>query len=176
MVDGTGFPKHGEDSVGVDRQYSGTLGKTGNCQVAVNLHHVGEQGNAVLGWRLCPPESWTKDSARRKATRVPKEVVFRKKWELALDLLDPMPPGRYSASNGGEVELAANSRLSIVGSTLLAGAARPLIDCIGTTARLTGLPLLSVLQMATLHPGRVAPGRVPHSWQPRRYIAISLGP
>src|ERR1039458_5008798 len=52
VVDDTGFPKQGGDSVGVDRQYSGTLGKTGNCQVAVSLHHVGEQGNAVLGRRL----------------------------------------------------------------------------------------------------------------------------
>ncbi len=78
VVDDTGFPKQGEDSVGVDRQYSGTLGKTGNCQVAVSLHHVGEQGNAVLGWRLYLPESWTKDSARRQAAGVPEEVVFRK--------------------------------------------------------------------------------------------------
>jgi SRSO17 transposase len=88
VVDDTGFPKQGADSVGVDRQYSGTLGKTGNCQVAVSLHHVGEQGNTVLGWRLYLPESWTKDPARRQAAGVPEEVVFKKKWELALDLLD----------------------------------------------------------------------------------------
>jgi SRSO17 transposase len=88
VVDDTGFPKQGEDSVGVDRQYSGTLGKTGNCQVAVSLHHVGEQGNAVLGWRLYLPEAWTKDPARRQAAGVPEEVVFKKKWELALELLD----------------------------------------------------------------------------------------
>ena len=69
VVDDTGFPKQGEDSVGVDRQYSGTLGKTGNCQVAVSLHHVGEQGNAVLGWRLYLPETWTKDEERRQAGR-----------------------------------------------------------------------------------------------------------
>lgn len=87
-VDDTGFPKQGEESVGVDRQYSETLGKTGNCQVAVSLHHVGEQGNAVLGWRLYLPETWTKDEKRRAAAGVPEEVVFKKKWELALDLID----------------------------------------------------------------------------------------
>jgi SRSO17 transposase len=88
VVDDTGFPKQGEDSVGVDRQYSGTLGKTGSCQVAVSLHHVGERGNAVLGWRLYLPETWTKDEKRRQAAGVPEEVVFKKKWELAVDLID----------------------------------------------------------------------------------------
>jgi SRSO17 transposase len=88
VVDDTGFPKQGEDSVGVARQYSGTLGKTGNCQVAVSLHHVGEQGNAVLGWRLYLPESWAKDQERRKAAGVPEEVAFKRKWELALELID----------------------------------------------------------------------------------------
>src|SRR6201981_2973681 len=52
VIDDTGFPKQGEHSVGVERQYSGTLGKVGNCQVAVSLHHVGEQGSTVLGGRL----------------------------------------------------------------------------------------------------------------------------
>ena len=88
VVDDTGFPKQGADSVGVDRQYSGTLGKTGNCQVAVSLHHVGEQGNAVLGWRLNLPETWTQDQARRQAAGIPEGVVFKKKWELALELID----------------------------------------------------------------------------------------
>ena len=88
VVGDTGFPKQGEGSVGVERQYSGTLGKTGNCQVAVSLHHVGEQGNAVLGWRLYLPETWAKDQDRRQAAGVPEEVVFKKKWELALDLID----------------------------------------------------------------------------------------
>jgi SRSO17 transposase len=88
VVDDTGFPKKGEHSVGVERQYSGTLGKTGNCQVAVSLHHVGEQGSAVLGWRLYLPESWAQDKWRRKAAGVPNEVVFKTKWQLALDLID----------------------------------------------------------------------------------------
>jgi SRSO17 transposase len=88
VVDGAGFPKQGEDSVGVDLQYSATLGKTASCQVAVSLHHVGEQGSAVLGWRLYLPESWAKDKERRQTAGVPEEVVFKEKWELALDLID----------------------------------------------------------------------------------------
>jgi SRSO17 transposase len=105
VVDDTGFPKQGEDSVGVDRQYSGTLGKTGNCQVAVSLHHAGEQGNAVLGWRLYLPETWAKDRERRQAAGVPEGVVFKKKWELALDLIDPVRawgvPDRIVLADGG---------------------------------------------------------------------------
>src|SRR6267154_1255833 len=88
VVDDTGFPKQGTHSVGVERQYSGTLGKTGNCQVAVSVHHVGEQGNAPLGWRLYLPESWIDDAKRRAAAGIPEEVVFRKKWELALEIID----------------------------------------------------------------------------------------
>ena len=70
MVDDTGFPKQGEHSVGVERQYSGTLGKVGNCQVAVSLHHVGGQGHTILGWRLYLPERWATDPARRKAAGI----------------------------------------------------------------------------------------------------------
>lgn len=88
VIDDTGFPKQGKHSVGVERQYSGTLGKVGNCQVAVSLHHVGEQGNTVLGWRLYLPESWAKDRQRRKEAAIPDEVVFKTKWQLGLDILD----------------------------------------------------------------------------------------
>jgi SRSO17 transposase len=88
VVDDTGFPKKGEHSVGVERQYSGTLGKTANCQIAVSLHHVGEQGSSVLGWRLYLPESWANDKERRKAAGVPDDVEFKTKWELAIDIVD----------------------------------------------------------------------------------------
>ena len=87
-VDDTGFPKQGTHSVGVERQYSGTLGKVGNCQVAVSLHHVGAHGHAVLGWRLYLPERWATDPARRQAAGIPEEVVFQPKWQLGLDLID----------------------------------------------------------------------------------------
>jgi SRSO17 transposase len=88
VVDDTGFPKKGEHSVGVARQYSGTLGKTANCQISVSLHHVGEQGSLVLGWRLYLPESWAQDKDRRTAAGVSDDVIFKTKWELAIDIID----------------------------------------------------------------------------------------
>src|ERR1700694_5861447 len=88
VVDDTGFPKQGTHSVAVERQYSGTLGKTGNCQIAVSVHHVGEQGNVPLGWRLYLPERWINDSERRREAGIPEDLVFRKKWELALEIID----------------------------------------------------------------------------------------
>lgn len=88
VIDDTGFPKQGRHSVGVARQYSGTLGKTANCQVAVTLHHAGEAGSAVLGWRLYLPESWTGDALRRREAGVPETVTFQEKWKLAVELID----------------------------------------------------------------------------------------
>jgi SRSO17 transposase len=88
VVDDTGFPRQGTHPAGVERQYSGALGKTGNCQIAVSVHHIGEQGNAPFGWRLCRPESWTGDAKRRKEAGVPEGIVFRKRWEPTLEIID----------------------------------------------------------------------------------------
>src|ERR1700689_49875 len=88
VIDDTGFPKQGSHSPGVERQYSGTLGKTANCQVAVSLHEVCTEGAAVLSWRLYLPESWANDPQRRAEAGIPEEVRFRKKWELALEMID----------------------------------------------------------------------------------------
>jgi len=88
VVDDTGFPKQGTHSVGVARQYSGTLGKTANCQVAVSIHLVSANGNAPLGWRLYLPESWATDEERRQEAGIPAEISFRPKWQLALEIID----------------------------------------------------------------------------------------
>ena len=88
VIDDTGFPKQGEHSVGVERQYSGTLGRVGNCQVAVSVHHVGEQGHTILGWRLYLPESWAKDRQRREEAGIPPDLQFQTKWQLSLDIID----------------------------------------------------------------------------------------
>ena len=66
VVDDTGIVKDGRHSPGVKRQYSGTLGKIGNCQVAVSVHAVGERGTLPLGWRLYLPEEWCDELERRR--------------------------------------------------------------------------------------------------------------
>jgi SRSO17 transposase len=88
VVDDTGFPKKGPHSVGVCRQYSGTLGRVDNCQVAPSLHVASDEGSGCIGMRLYLPEEWASDIKRRRAAGVPDEVVFKRKWEIALDLLD----------------------------------------------------------------------------------------
>lgn len=88
VIDDTGFAKKGHESVGVTRQYSGTLGRVDNCQVAVSLHVAGEQGSACIGWRLYLSEEWANDEARREKVGVPEEIEFQTKWQISLDLLD----------------------------------------------------------------------------------------
>jgi len=83
VVDDTGIAKDGEHSPGVKRQYSGTLGKIGNCQIAVSVHAVGERGTLPLGWGLYLPEDWCDDRARRRRAKVPDELVFQTKPRLA---------------------------------------------------------------------------------------------
>src|SRR6266542_994502 len=83
VVDDTGIVKDGRHSPGVKRQYSGTLGKIGNCQIAVSVHAVGERGTLPLGWRLCLPEEWCDDRARRRKAKIPDDVCFQTKAELA---------------------------------------------------------------------------------------------
>ena len=88
VVDDTGFPKKGRYSVGVARQYSGTLGRTDNCQIATSLHLAGERGSGCIGMRLYLPEAWASDRARCRAAGVPETIAFAPKWQHALDLLD----------------------------------------------------------------------------------------
>jgi len=87
VLDDTGFPKDGKDSPGVKRQYSGTLGKTGNCQIGVSVHAVGSQGTVPLGWALYLPEEWCEDAERRRKAKIPEQVAFKTKPELAAELV-----------------------------------------------------------------------------------------
>jgi len=77
-IDDTGVAKKGERSVGVQRQYSGTLGKVGNCQVVVSLHGISDSFGSCLGLQLYLPESWCLDAERRARARVPDEVTLKK--------------------------------------------------------------------------------------------------
>jgi len=88
VLDDTGFPKDGKRSPGVKRQYSGTLGKIGNCQIGVSLHAVGGAGTVPLGWALYLPQEWCADAERRRKAKIPPEVEFRTKPELGVDLVE----------------------------------------------------------------------------------------
>jgi SRSO17 transposase len=111
VVDDTGFPKDGDHSVGVQRQYSGTLGKTANCQLGVSVNAITEHASCPLDWRLFLPEGWDEAAmaARRAACHLPEQVHHRPKWQLVLDMLDELagwellPPVLLADSGYGEV-------------------------------------------------------------------------
>jgi len=88
IIDDTGFPKQGQESVGVARQYSGTLGKVGNCQVAVGVHLTTESESMPLDWALYLPQAWTEDGERCRKAGIPEKTPFRTKIQLALELID----------------------------------------------------------------------------------------
>ena len=87
VIDDTGFPKQGKHSVGVQRQYSGTLGKIGNCQIGVSLTIATRHEHVPIDFALYMPESWTEDAARRKKARVPFDLIFKTKLDLALEMI-----------------------------------------------------------------------------------------
>lgn len=88
IIDDTGFAKQGHHSVGVARQYSGTLGKVANCQVTVNCHYA----ERTLAWpvatRLYLPQAWCTDVERCRAAQVPESLTFQTKLEIGLALID----------------------------------------------------------------------------------------
>src|SRR3954471_3565605 len=101
VVDDTGFVKDGTASPGVARQYSGTLGKVGNCQVGVSISAVTDTASCPLSWRLFVPERWDDACAsspeaaaamrdRRARAGIPAEARHREKWRLALDMIDEL--------------------------------------------------------------------------------------
>src|SRR5713101_7979068 len=113
VVDDTGFPKDGTASPCVARQYSGTLGKTANCQIGVSVHLAGEHASCAADWRLFCPESWD-DAAladpvaaararwRRDRAGIPGQVRHTEKWRLALEMIEEMTaPGGWGVITGG---------------------------------------------------------------------------
>jgi SRSO17 transposase len=88
VVDETGFLKKGAKSAGVARQYSGTAGRVENCQIGVFLAYASPKGRAFLDRALYLPKDWAADAARRWEARVPAEVGFATKGELARAMLE----------------------------------------------------------------------------------------
>ena len=124
VVDDTGFPKDGTASPCVARQYSGTLGKVANCQVAVSVHLVNEHASSAADWRLFCPQSWD-DTAladpvaaararrRRARARIPDDIRHTEKWRLALEMIEEMTgPGGWGVLE--EITAAGGARPVVV--------------------------------------------------------------
>jgi SRSO17 transposase len=105
VLDPSAFPKKGNASVGVQRQWCGRLGKIDNCQVGVYLAYVGRHEHALVDVRLYLPKAWAKDKRRRAAAGVPKPVRFRTRHELALEMLDRHGPLLPHAWVSGDDEM-----------------------------------------------------------------------
>ncbi|MBV8157278.1 MAG: IS701 family transposase [Dyella sp.] len=120
IIDDTGFPKKGKHSVGVARQYCGQLGKQDNCQVAVSLSIANEGASLPVAWRLYVPEIWLDDPERRQKAKIPDEIVFQTKPQIAIDqiravLAAQTPVGVVLADAGYGADGAFRSALSDLG-------------------------------------------------------------
>ena len=87
IIDDTGFPKQGRHSVAVHRQYSGTLGKIANCQIAVSTVFRTQRTTWPIAMDLYLPEVWAEDTDRRESAAVPSRILFQTKSEIALGQL-----------------------------------------------------------------------------------------
>jgi SRSO17 transposase len=85
IIDDTSFPKKGQHSVGVSHQYCGQLGKQANCQVAVTLSLANHDASLPVAYRLYLPKAWAEDDDRRRKAKVPEDIDFKTKPEIALD-------------------------------------------------------------------------------------------
>ena len=87
VFDPSAFPKSGNNSVGVKRQWCGRLGKIENCQVGVYIGYASSREHALVDMRLYLPLEWAKDWKRRKQAGIPKEIRYRTRHELCLEML-----------------------------------------------------------------------------------------
>ncbi|QEL17735.1 IS701 family transposase [Limnoglobus roseus] len=108
IIDDTGFPKQGAHSVGVARQYTGTLGKVASCQVAVTLQFATAKEVVGLDVQLYLPQAWADDADRMARAGVPTGVGYQPKWQMALAML------RRAAARGFRGVVLADSLFGTV--------------------------------------------------------------
>ena len=126
IIDDTGFPKKGQHSVGVARQYCGQLGKQDNCQVAVSLSLASSQGSLPVAYQLYLPKDWAGDATRRQKAGVPETQAFATKPEIALAqlrqaVLDGVPAGVVLADAGYGDETAFRDGITALGMLYAVG-------------------------------------------------------
>jgi SRSO17 transposase len=126
IIDDTGFPKKGKHSVGVARQYCGQLGKQDNCQVAVSLSIANHVASLPIAYRLYLPEEWARDRERRRKAKVPEEIDFQTKHEIALEQIHaacragvPRGVALFDAGYGNNKAFRAD--ITALGLTYVAG-------------------------------------------------------
>jgi SRSO17 transposase len=109
VFDPSAFPKQGTESVGVQRQWCGRLGKVDNCQVGIYLGYVSRQEHALVDVRLYLPQEWARRKRRRRKAGVPEAVGFRTRHELALEMLDERGPWLPHAWVTGDDEMGRSA-------------------------------------------------------------------
>ena len=120
IIDDTGFVKKGDHSPGVQRQYTGTVGKRTNCQIGVSLVLANTQSELPVDFRLYIPQSWADDRPRCKAAHIPDDVGYAPKWQLALDMIEAaveadLPQGVVLADSGYGDTGAFREKLTALG-------------------------------------------------------------
>src|SRR5207302_3545426 len=110
VFDPSGFPKKGNASAGVQRQWTGRLGKVDNGQVGVFMAYASPREHALADVRLYLPKSWAKDRVRRKRCGIPKAVRYRARHELALEMLAETGPLLPHGWVTGDDEMGRSSR------------------------------------------------------------------
>ena len=126
IIDDTGYPKKGKHSVGVARQYCGQLGKQDNCQVAVSVSLANEHYSVPVGYRLYLPKDWSADPIRRKKAKVPEDIEFATKPQIAMGLIDEARasweiPQTVLADAGYGIDTAFRDQLSERGLQYVVG-------------------------------------------------------
>jgi SRSO17 transposase len=109
VFDPSGFPKKGSKSVGAQRQWCGRLGKVDNCQVAVFMGYVSAAEHVLVNERLYLSKEWARDRQRRKKCKVPREIRFRTRHDLSLEMLDEVGHLLPHAWIAGDDEMGRNS-------------------------------------------------------------------
>jgi SRSO17 transposase len=185
VVDETGFLKKGTTSVGVQRQYSGTAGKVDNCQLGVFVAYASSRGRAFIDRELYLPRCWTDDPARCRAARVPEEVGFQTKPQLARVMLERaldagVPASWVTADEvyGGDPALRGWLEDRGVSYVLAVKGSEPLGTATQGSVRATAAQLAAcvpVEQWVACSAGHGAKGRRLYDWA-RVELAVPAGP
>lgn len=155
ILDDTGFPKQGQHSVGVARQYTGTLGKVASCQVAVTLQRATDREVLGLDARLYLPQAWADDRERCKKSGIPAGVAYQPKWQLALAML------RRVHTNGLSGTVLADSLFGTVTEFRQQLAAEGWTYCVGIDSTLKVIAADTDLGPVPKYSGRGQPPKRP---------------